>query len=163
MLAPAGKAVRKPRRQHGLEHGVGTRGIHDARSRVETGFDRVAADDLLAEAVDGGGADLIEMFGGRSQIRFLLLVQAFGQRAFEHVGWLARKQGADISANAERQFACGEFGEGDGRDLGGSGAVGKEHRDPAGDQRGFSGTCCGFDEKRRVEVRQHAPALLAIG
>ena len=51
----------EPLLEHRVERGLGLRRIQDARARIDIGFDRVAADDGLAERVDGRGGQLIEL------------------------------------------------------------------------------------------------------
>ena len=58
------ETVNQPRPKDGLEHRVGAGPIHHTRSRIQRGLDCVASNDLLAEAVNGRRADLVEVFGG---------------------------------------------------------------------------------------------------
>ena len=55
----------EPLLEDGVEGGLGVGRVQDARTRIDVGFDRIAADDRLAEGVNRGGGQFIELVSGR--------------------------------------------------------------------------------------------------
>ena len=105
--------------------------VHDRRTGIDIGLDRIRLDQFLAKAVDGRACQLVER-DQRLPYMFALLRRQPGGQCYAHFGRnpVLGKHRRKFPY-ALQQFAGGQLGKRDGRNLARRHAAGQQHGNPS--------------------------------
>src|SRR6202035_588388 len=148
------KLLRKPRRQNLVEHCFSNGFVDHTGPGIQTGIKTVRAENVLAEAVNGGGSDLADT-RSRCVKPFAL---GYAKRQLNYATERRWKSASakliDSPAYSPLELARSKLGESDCGDLRRVGSVCDHHRHTSRHQRSLASARRRFDQNVRLKIRQ---------